>query len=65
MASPHTDHLTRSVAALVEAAVGGDEQAASAALLDIEHRVRDVERRAGVSLVTSVTVFVRDCWTCR
>lgn len=65
MASPHTDLLTRSIATLVEASVGGDSQAARAALIDIEHRIRDVERRAGVPLATSATVFVRDCWTCR
>jgi hypothetical protein len=65
VATPHADQLTRSVVTLVEASVGGDAQAASAALGEIAHRVRDVEPRAGVPFATSVSVFVRDGWTCR
>lgn len=65
MSSAYTAKLADAVAALVDASAGGDRRAVEAALGAVEHRVRDIEPRSGLSLATTVAVFERDHWTCR
>jgi 5-methylcytosine-specific restriction endonuclease McrA len=65
MASSHTTRLTAAVQKLVDATMAADADAKRRALAAVEHRVRELPRRASVPLATTFAVFRRDSWTCR
>jgi hypothetical protein len=65
MALPHTTALTGAIQTLVDATLAADADGVRRALTAVEHRVRDVSRRASVPLTITFEVFQRDCWTCR
>ena len=53
------------MAQLVDASLRSAPADVESALAAVEHRVADIEPRRGLPLATTVSVFQRDCWTCR